>query len=62
MKTNKTNEIQRGFLRQMCNLQTYMNAYSFTLRLGLLTEEEFDQLYSIVTKFSNIASTRFYGV
>lgn len=57
---SKAEEIQRDFCKKLCGLQTYMNAYSFTLRLGLLTEEEFDQLYSTITKFSNIASTRFY--
>lgn len=57
---SKAQEIQNDFCKKLCGLQTYMNAYSFTLRLGLLTEEEFDQLYSTITKFSNIASTRFY--
>ena len=56
----KADQIQRDFCKKSSGLQTYMNAYSFTLRLGLLTEKEFDQLYSTITKFSNIASTRFY--
>ena len=56
----KAYQIQKDFCHKLNGLQTYMNAYSFTLRLGLLTEEEFYQLYSTITKFSNIASSRFY--
>ena len=38
----KADQIQKDFCKKLCGLQTFMNVYSFTLRLGLLTEEEFD--------------------
>ena len=56
----KADQIQKDFCKKLCGLQTFMNVYSFTLRLGLLTEEEFDQLYSTITKMSDIALSRFY--
>lgn len=59
-KKSKAQEIQKDFCKKLCGLQTYMNAYSFTLRLGLLTEEEFGQLYGTIIKFCNISSSRFY--
>ena len=56
----KADQIQKDFCKWLCGLKTYMNVHSFNLMLGLLTEKEFDQLYSTITKFSNIASSRFY--
>lgn len=37
-------KIFNEFLRQVSDLQKYMNAYSFTLR-GFMSEEDFSKLY-----------------
>lgn len=39
-----------------------MNAYSFTLRMKILTDEEYEKLYYTLVKYANIASTRFHGI
>ena len=46
-------DIENGFLRQVANLSTYMNAYSMTLTSGLLSTQEYDNLYDILTKINS---------
>lgn len=41
-------KIFNEFLRQVSDLQKYMNAYSFTLR-GFMSEEDFSELFERLT-------------
>lgn len=45
--------IKSHFMRQICNLQSFMNAYSMTLREEILTEDEFSELYNLVCKYKD---------
>lgn len=45
--------IKSHFMRQICNLQSFMNAYSMTLREEILTEQEFSELYDLVCKYKD---------
>lgn len=46
-------KIEAHFIRQICDLQSYMNGYSLTLRNEVLTEEEYSELYDVICKYKD---------
>jgi hypothetical protein len=43
-------EVGMGMIRQLSNLRKFMNAYSITIRDGILSNNEFDELDDILNK------------
>ena len=43
-------EVGMGMIRQLSNLRKFMNAYSITIRDGILSNVEFDELDDILNK------------
>ena len=43
-------EVGLGIIMQLSNLRKFMNAYSITIRDGLLSNNEFDELDDVLNK------------
>ena len=43
-------KVDMGMIRQLSNLNGFMNAYSITIRDGILSNNEFDELDDILNK------------